>query len=64
MLLTKYNPFAKIAELERELFHKYDDTYDDSGMSGFTPTVNTSEGAYAFHIDADLPGGQKRRHTY
>ena len=28
-------------------------------MSDFSPTVNTREGEYSFHIDADLPGVKK-----
>lgn len=59
MLLTKYSPFDRIAEFERSLFNKYNDTYYNSNLSDFTPTVNTSEGEYAFHIDADLPGVKK-----
>lgn len=59
MLLTRYNPLAQIAEFEKRLFNKYNDTYYSDGISDFTPTVNTREGEYAFHIDADLPGVKK-----
>ena len=59
MLLTKYSPFAQIAEFEKSLFNKYNDSYHKSDISNFAPTVNTREGEFAFHIDADLPGVKK-----
>lgn len=59
MLLSKYSPFDAIAAFEKKLLDKYDDSYFNDGLSDFTPTVNTSEGEFAYHIDADLPGVNK-----
>lgn len=59
MLLTRYSPLAEIAEFEKKLFDKYSNTYYSDVMSDFSPSVNTREGKYAFHIDADLPGVKK-----
>lgn len=67
MLLSRYNPFKEIVGYDKKLFDDYNDffrnnefpTFKPSGLSNFTPVVNTREDDNAFHIDADLPGVKK-----
>lgn len=59
MFLTKYNPLSDIVEFEKKFFNDYKDNQLSLSLSSFTPVVNTREGDYAFHIDADLPGVKK-----
>ena len=58
MLLTKYDPFKEMRDLERRMFDNYPSTMESS-ISSFTPVVNTREGEFAYHIDVDLPGVKK-----
>lgn len=55
MLLTKFDPFKQLKDLERN-FYNYT---NNEGVSGFVPVVNTREGEFAYHIDVDLPGVKK-----
>ncbi|MBN2768862.1 MAG: Hsp20/alpha crystallin family protein [Campylobacterales bacterium] len=57
MLITKFNP---VKDLESRLMQalRYKDDEND-GFSYFTPSVNTKEGKYAYHIEVDLPGVKK-----
>lgn len=55
MLLTKFDPFKQLKDLERN-FYNYS---NNEGVSGFVPVVNTREGEFAYHIDVDLPGVKK-----
>ena len=55
MLITKFDPFKQIRELEKS-FYNYP---SNEGVSGFVPVVNTREADNAFHIDVDLPGVKK-----
>jgi len=32
---------------------------EESSLNGFKPVVNTREGEFAYHVDADLPGVKK-----
>lgn len=55
MLVTRFDPFKQFKDLEKSLY-----SYPSSeGVSGFVPVVNTREGEFAYHIDADLPGIDK-----
>ncbi len=58
MLLTRYDPFKEIRDLEKRMFNTYPSVIDDS-ISAFTPVVNTREGEFAYHIDVDLLGVKK-----
>ncbi|MCW8837712.1 MAG: Hsp20/alpha crystallin family protein [Thiovulaceae bacterium] len=58
MLLTQYNPFKELRDLESRLFSSRELSTEDS-MMNFTPKVNTREGEFAYHIDVDLPGVKK-----
>lgn len=55
MLLTRFDPFRQMRELEKN-FYNYP---SNEGVSGFVPVVNTREADNAFHIDVDLPGVKK-----
>lgn len=55
MLLTRFDPFRQMRELEKS-FYNYP---SNEGVSGFVPVVNTREADNAFHIDVDLPGVKK-----
>lgn len=60
MFLTKYHPFDEFKDF-RSRFNSLLSEFDDrkSSLSGFTPIVNTREGEFAYHVDADLPGVKK-----
>lgn len=55
MLVTRFDPFKQFRNLEKS-FYEYP---SNEGVSGFVPVVNTREGEFAYHIDADLPGIKK-----
>ena len=59
MLVTRFDPFREIRELENRLFQNYVPATNEKGISAFTPSVNTREGEFAYHIDVDLPGVNK-----
>lgn len=58
MLLTSYDPFKELKELEKRIFNG-SSLSSDNALSGFTPVVNTREGEFAYHVEADLPGVKK-----
>ena len=60
MLLTKYDPFGELKEFSNRfdsLLRKYEEK--SSSLSDFNPVVNTREGEFAYHVEADLPGVKK-----
>ena len=59
MLVTRFDPFREIKELENRIFQNYVPANTEKGISAFTPSVNTREGEFAYHIDVDLPGVKK-----
>jgi HSP20 family protein len=59
MLVTRFDPFKEIRELENRIFQNYVPSTTEKGISTFTPSVNTREGEFAYHIDVDLPGVKK-----
>jgi len=59
MFLTKYDPFKELRDLERKMFTSFPSFSEEGALSGFTPVVNTREGEFAYHIEADLPGVKK-----
>ncbi|MBN1839714.1 MAG: Hsp20/alpha crystallin family protein [Campylobacterales bacterium] len=60
MLVTRYNPFKELRELENRLFHYSPTTQSEEGdISAFRPSVSTREGEFAYHIEVDLPGVKK-----
>ena len=58
MLLTKFDPFGDIRDLEGKIFKTFP-VVGDTSISTFTPLVNTREGEFAYHIEVDLPGVKK-----
>ena len=58
MLLTKFDPFKEIRDLERKIFDTFPSERDTS-ISAFTPLINTREGEFAYHVEVDLPGVKK-----
>jgi len=61
MLLTKYHPFEEFNDFKNRfnsLISEFENS-KSSSLSDFNPVVNTREGEFAFHIDADLPGVKK-----
>ena len=56
MLLTKFDPFRQLKEIEKNL---YTQVGNNEGVTAFVPTVNTREGEFAYHVDVDLPGVKK-----
>ncbi len=61
MFLAKYNPFDEFKDFSsrfNSLLSEFDKR-ESSSLSGFTPVVNTREGEFAYHVDADLPGVKK-----
>ena len=59
MLITQYNPFKEIREIENRLFGSRALAKEEENVVTFTPKVNTREGEYAYHVDVDLPGVKK-----
>lgn len=60
MLLTKYDPFNEFKDFDKRfnsLLREFEGR--ETSLSGFTPIVNTREGEFAYHVDADLPGVKK-----
>jgi len=59
MLMTPYNHFREIREIENRLFGNRAVTAAEENVATFTPKVNTREGEFAYHVDVDLPGVKK-----
>merc|ERR1711879_1083709 len=56
MLVTRFDPFKQFRNLEKSIY----EYPSNEGVSGFVPVVNTREGEFAYHIDVDLPGVNKK----
>ena len=65
MLVTRYNPNSQMREFRRSfdllnsMFNNFQDDKKSSLSDDFSPTINTREGEYAYHIEVDLPGVKK-----
>ncbi|MDD5211685.1 MAG: Hsp20/alpha crystallin family protein [Sulfuricurvum sp.] len=59
MLLTRFDPFKELRSLEERMSEAFSSDLSKDVLSNFTPTVNTREGEFAYHIDVDLPGVKK-----
>ena len=60
MFLTKYSPLVEFRDFGsrfNSLLSEFENR--ESSLSGFSPVVNTREGEFAYHVDADLPGVKK-----
>ena len=61
MLITKFDPLREFRNLEDRMMNslKLSADTDVTNVTGFTPSVNTREGEYAYHVEVDLPGVKK-----
>ncbi len=65
MLVTRYNPNRQVREFRRgfEILNSMLDEFTTPTQSGFkgdfTPSINTREGEFAYHVEVDLPGMKK-----
>ncbi|MDX9965904.1 MAG: Hsp20/alpha crystallin family protein [Sulfuricurvum sp.] len=59
MLLTRFDPFKELRSLEERFNAALSTDPKKDFFASFTPSVNTREGKYAYHIDVDLPGVKK-----
>jgi HSP20 family protein len=61
MLITKFDPLREFRDLEDRMMNslKLSTDTDVTNVTGFTPSVNTREGEYAYHVEVDLPGVKK-----
>ena len=63
MLLTKFDPFAEIRDLERRLLGAIDVPAvknEKEGVNAFVPSVNTREDDKGYIVEVDLPGIDKK----
>ncbi|WP_321325463.1 Hsp20/alpha crystallin family protein [Thiomicrorhabdus sp.] len=59
--LSRWEPFKELKEMEErfnKLFPKASEL--ESSLVDFTPSVNSREGDYAYHVEVDLPGVKKK----
>jgi len=65
MLVTRYNPNRGVGELRRgfdflnSILDDFTSEQTNNLKTSFTPAINTRDGEYAYHIEADLPGMKK-----
>lgn len=63
MLLRSFDPFKDLNKefkaMERRFHNLMPSLESESNLAGFTPSVNTREGDYAYHVEVDLPGVKK-----
>lgn len=65
MLITKFDPFQDLRNINKRFQSMSGSTFPkvwdatDASIAGFTPSMNTREGEFAYHIDVDLPGVKK-----
>ena len=60
MLVTRFNPFKEMRDLEQKLFRYYPTVEaEENGISAFKPTVSTRESEFAYHVEVDVPGVKK-----
>jgi HSP20 family protein len=59
MLLTRFDPFQELRTLEDRINQVFSSNLSKDVLSDFTPSINTREGEFAYHIDVDLPGVKK-----
>lgn len=65
MFVTKYNPNLQMREFRRgfdllnSMLNGIPTQRDINIKDDFTPSINTREGDFAYHIEVDLPGVKK-----
>ena len=65
MLVTRYNPYGQMREFRKgfnllnTMLDEIQDEKSSTFKDDFSPTVNTREGEFAYHVEVDLPGIKK-----
>jgi len=59
MFLTKYDPFKELKDFEERFKDAFKIAPPEGALTAFSPSVNTREGEFAYHIEVDLPGVKK-----
>jgi len=65
MLISRYNPYGQMKEFKKgfnllnTMLDEIQDEKNSTFKNDFSPTVNTREGEFAYHIEVDLPGIKK-----
>jgi len=65
MLVTRYNPYGQMREFRKgfnllnTMLDEIQDEKNSTFKDDFSPTVNTREGEFAYHVEVDLPGIKK-----
>lgn len=65
MLVTRYNPSSQMGEFRRgfnllnSMLDSMPEQKESSIKDDFSPSINTREGEFAYHIEVDLPGVKK-----
>lgn len=59
MLLTRFDPWKELRSLEERIGDALSTDLKKDIFTTFTPSINTREGKFAYHIDVDLPGVKK-----
>lgn len=59
MYLNAFDPYRDFRALEKRMMQPFNVKEKEGGISAFTPSVNTREGEFAYHVDVDLPGVKK-----
>ena len=60
LFLNTLDSFKELREMEKRFDHLLPNISSDQSLADFTPSVNTREGDYAYHIEVDLPGVKKK----
>ena len=62
MLMNTVDAFKELREMEDRFHNLFPDISSsfETNVVGFSPSVNTREGDYAYHVEVDLPGVQKK----
>lgn len=59
MLLTRFDPWKELRSLEERIGDALSTDLKKDIFTTFTPSINSREGKFAYHIDVDLPGVKK-----
>ncbi|MCF6341062.1 MAG: Hsp20/alpha crystallin family protein [Sulfurimonas sp.] len=65
MFITRYSPNTQIKEFRRgfdllnTMLDEISEKREYEFKGDFTPTINTREGEYTYHVEVDLPGIKK-----
>lgn len=57
MLVTRFNPFSELRDLEQKLYGNLQT--QNASLMLFSPAIATRESEKSYHIDLDIPGLKK-----